>query len=298
MPAYIESLDRAIAADPQFAEAYAALAFGYYAARERDIAIDYAQKAIELDPTIARPYLTLGLIYEQYYVRQEEAHAAYERAVELSPNDPFILINHGRRQAELSGDYAQTIRSGQRAVAIDPKDANLHNHLGFIYLRAGDLPAAARHIREGIRLGTGSYLGYLDLATVEYLNGNRSAARENLDRAEQIMASGATQRVGYIAYLYGLLGGSDQASKLLARLEESNTYRQRQNQLRLGWAVLGTGDKERALREWTITVDGYLEENLRVAPGRISRFRDNWLNDPILEQPEFLELRRQLGFSG
>jgi hypothetical protein len=85
---------------------------------------------------------------------------------------------------------------------------------------------------------------------------------------------------------------------LLARLEESNAGRQRQNQLRLGWAVLGTGDKERALRDWTITIDGYLEENLRVAPGRMSRFRDNWLDDPMLEEPEFLELRRRLGFDG
>ena len=298
MPVYIESLDRAILVDPEFAEAYAALAKGYYASRQRDIATDYAQKAIALDPTIGRPYLTLALVYEQYYVRQKEARAAYERAAELSPNDPNILINNGRRRAELSGDYAEVIRSGQRAVAIDPKDGNLQNGLGFIYLRAGDLPAAAKHIREAIRLNPGVYIGYLDLATVEYLNVNRSAAKANLDRAVQIMASGATQRVGYIAYLYGLLGEPDQAAKLLARLEEANTDRQRQNQLRLGWAVLGTGDRERALREWTITVDGYLEENLRVAPGRISRFRDNWLDDPMLDQPDFLELRERLGFSG
>ncbi len=298
MPVYIESLDRAILVDPEFAEAYAALAKGYYVSRQRDIATDYAQKAIALDPTIGRPYLTLALVYEQYYVRQKEARAAYERAAELSPNDPEVLINLGRRQAELSGGYAKAIRSGKRAVAIDPKDASLPGRLGFIYLRAGDIPEAARYLRESIRLNPGVYIVYLDLATVEFLNGNISEARENLDRAVQIMSSGATTRVGYIAYLYGLLGESDQAVKLLARLEESNTDRQRQNQLRLGWAVLGTGDKERALRDWTTTIDGYLEENLRVAPGRISRFRDNWLNDPMLKQPEFVELRRRLGFSG
>ncbi len=298
LPALIESLDRAIAIDPEFAEAYAELAWGYYTNRERDIAHDYAQKAIELDPTLARAYLVLGLIIEQFHVRQDEARAAYERAAELSPNDSQILINFGRRFAELSGEYAPAIRSGKRAVEIDPNVAWVHETLGFIYLRAGDLPEAARYLREAIRLAPGNYNHYLNLATVEFLNGNLSAAREKLDRSVQIMASGATFRVGYLAYLYGLLGEPDQAAKLLARFEELNSARQRDVQLPLGWAILGTGDTERALRNWTITVNGYIDENRRFAPGRISRFRDNWLNDPMLEQPEFVELRRRLGFKG
>ena len=112
------------------------------------------------------------------------------------------------------------------------------------------------------------------------------------------MTSRTTQRVGYLAYLYGLLGETDHAGKLLARIEDVYSDRQREIWPPRGWAVLGTGDKKRALHERTMTVDGYLEENRRLAPGRISRFRDTWLNDPMLEQPEFLELRKRLGFSG
>jgi TolB-like protein/Tfp pilus assembly protein PilF len=298
LPAFIESLDRAIAVDPEFAEAYAQLAWGYYGNRERDTALKFAQKAIELDPNLSAAYLVLALIIEQFHVRQEEARAAYERAAELDASNSDILINSGRRFAELSGEYAPAIQIGKRAVAIDPNNPRVHANLGFIYLRAGDLPEAAQNLREAIRLDPGVYTAYLNLATVEYLNGNLSAAREKLDRAVQIMASGATFRVGYLAYLYGLLGDPDQAAKLLAQFEKLNSARQRDVQLPLGWAILGTGDTERALRDWTITVNGYLDENRRVGPGRISRFRDNWLNDPVLEQPEFLDLRRRLGFSG
>jgi tetratricopeptide (TPR) repeat protein len=297
-PARIELLEQAIAADPEFAEAYSELAGAYYTRRDRGIALEYAQKAIKLDPTVAGAYFVLGLSYGNYYVRQEEARAAFERAAELSPNDSEILIDHGRRLAEQTGEYAQAIRSGKRAVAIDPNEADFHEALGFIYLRAGDLPAAAKHIREGIRLDPGIYRSYFHLAAVEYLSGNLGVAKENLDRAVRIMESVATARVGYMAHLYGLLGEPDQAAKLLARLEKINSGRQRESRLDLGWAVLGTRDKERALRDWTITIDGYLEENRPVSPGRISRFRDNWLNDPMLEEPEFLELRRRLGFSG
>ena len=275
MPAFIASLEQAIAVDPEFADAYGQLAFGHWGLRNREIAGEYAQKAIELDPTLSQAYSVLGLTYEHFYVRQDEARAAYERAVELSPNDPQILIRNGSRLAELTGDYAHAIRFGDCAIAIDPNDASLYDQLGFIYLRAGDLPEAARYLKEAIRLDPGAYNHYLDLATFEYLNGNRIAARDNLDRTVQIMASSAIQRVGYVPYLYGLLGETDQAVELLAQLEQAYADRQREIWPPLGWAVLGTGDKAQAIREWTITVDGYLDENRRIAPGRISRFRDN-----------------------
>ena len=208
------------------------------------------------------------------------------------------MIEYGRRLAELSGDYAQAIQSGERALPIDPNDASLTSRLGFILLRARDYPAAAKHIREGIRLDPGIYQSYFQLAAVEFLSGNPSVAKENLDHAMQIMESGNTFRVDYLAYLYGLLGETEQAEKLLARqgdpLEDPGSL----SWETLGWAVLGTRDKERALRVWTTTVDGYLLENRAISLGRISRFRSNWLSDPVLEQPEFLELRRRLGFQG
>jgi hypothetical protein len=88
------------------------------------------------------------------------------------------------------------------------------------------------------------------------------------------------------------------AEEQLARLEKISSDRQRESWPPQGWAILGTRDKLRALPEWTRLVDGYLEENRPVSPGQISRFRDNWLNDPMLEEPEFVELRRRLGFDG
>ena len=99
-------------------------------------------------------------------------------------------------------------------------------------------------------------------------------------------------------YLDGLLGDPEHAERFLAEQEVlfddpgDNTWE------RLGWAVLGTRNKELALRVWTGTVEGYLNDDQPVSLGRITRLRDNWLNDPMLEEPEFLELRRRLGFSG
>jgi len=300
-PALINSLERAIAADPKFAEAYAELAFAYdnrAAIEDIDKAVSYAHKAIELDPSLGFAYLTLGQIDSDYYARQEEARAAFAHAVELSPNNSFILSQHAYRLADNGENFAEAIRLLRRAVAVDPTEAVLHMRLGFVLMRSGNFAEAAEQMREAIEIDPVNYHEpYLNLATVHYLDGNPGEAKKNLDRAMEIMSSGATYRVDYVAYLYGLLGESEQAASLLARLEE--TYAAgRQSSARIGWAVLGTRDKKRALRNWTMTVDGYIEDDQPVTPGRISRFRDNWLNDPMLEEPEFLELRRRLGFKG
>jgi len=298
-PAWIDSLEQAIVADPEFAKAYEELAWGYDNRGDTDKAVSYAQKAIELDPSLGRPYQTLGNVASDYYARQEEAQAAFKRAVELSPNDPGVLSYGGYRLADNAENYAEAIRLSRRAIAIDPTVEVFHNWFGFVLMRAGDLAGAAEQMREAIEINPVDYhTGYLDLAMVDYLDGKPVAAKANLDRAVQILSSRAVFRVDYVAYLYGLLGQSDQAEKMLGRLEDMYGEAERQVGRNFGWAVLGTRDKERALREWAITIDGYVEDDQPVSPGRISRFRDNFLNDPMLEEPEFLELRRRLGFKG
>jgi TolB-like protein len=69
--AYTQSLERAIVEDPDFAEAYALLSYTYAVRGDTDIAIRYANKAIELEPTVATAYRTLGDIDADYFARQD-----------------------------------------------------------------------------------------------------------------------------------------------------------------------------------------------------------------------------------
>jgi TolB-like protein/Tfp pilus assembly protein PilF len=295
----IELLKQAIAADPNFTDAHARLAVSYYNDRQRDIGAEFAQKAIELDPTVGTAYLILGLTHANYYARQEEARAALLKVKEYSPNYPDALSVAARYQGLQSGDWAEAIQMGRRAAAIEPNHSFINTNLAGIYLFAGEWAAAASEIRALIRRTPDSYEPYADLATIEYLLGNRDSARENLDRAVNNMPPlAATGRVDRVAYLYGLLGDIEMAESLLARLEAVMVETDGRAPQFLGWSVLGTRDRERSLQEWTRMIDGYLNDDQPVSLGRITRFRDNLLNDPMLEEPEFLELRRRLGFKG
>jgi len=295
----IELLKQAIAADPNFADAHARLAISYYNDRQRDISAEYAQKAIELDPTNGSAYVILGLTHANYYARQEEARAALLKVKEYSPNYPDSLSVAAWYQGLQSGDWAEAIQMGRRAAAIEPNHSFINRNLAGIYLFAGEWAAAASEIRALIRRTPDSYEPYADLATTEYLLGNRDSARENLDRAVNNMPPlAATGRVDRVAYLYGLLGDIEMAESLLARLEAVMVETDGRAPQFLGWSVLGTRDRERSLQEWTRMIDGYIEGGQPASLGRITRFRDNLLNDPMLEEPEFLELRRRLGFKG
>ena len=296
-PLAIESLKRAIAADPEFSSAHTGLAIAYYIDGDRDLAVDYAQKSIELDSKYGA-HAILGINYSDYYARNEEGRAELLEAIENSQNDATTLAITAIVLANLSGDYIGAKQSVRRALAINPNDDWVQKWAAMINIGVGDLAAAAKSAREAVRLAPDNYDNLLTLAAVEYLSGKGDATKENLDRSTDVMSSGATFRVEYVAYLYGLIGEIDQTTKLLARLEQLYDDSHPDRSGALAWAILGTRDKERALREWRILVNSYIEENRRVNHMHIGDFRDNLLNDPMLEEPEFLELRRRLGFKG
>ena len=295
---YVGSLEKAIEADPNFADAYALLAEAYYNFGDRDAVPDTALRAIELDPLSGYAHAVLGLYYGNYYDRWSEAKEAYERAIELSPNNATVLVRSAGQLAEVSGEYADAIELGKRAAAIDPTSDFVHWRVGLIYLRAGHLEQASKHLEEAIEINPMFDSTHLDLAFAEYLKGDKAAAKQRLDRAVAVQNPSTTFRVDYIPYLYGLIGDLDTAAIQLKRVEELLSARGLPGTGRLAWGVLGVRDKERALAEWTTVINGYLNGGRPFSPSRVSRFRDNWLSDPILEEPEFVELRRQLGYKG
>ncbi len=295
LAAYINSLDRALAVDPEFAEAYALRARGYIAQGDLSGALDDARRAIELDPTIGRAYSARALVYRDYYDRQDEARVAHERSVELSPNDAEILIEYARFLA-YSEEYAEAIRVGNQAIAIDPEDFAHHDRLGIVYMLSRDFPAAARQFRQGIDVNSAAGSAHMFLAATEFASGNTARAMNNLNHAAQIWQPTPVFGLAGMAYLYGRLGEPDQAARLAAELDDLAIDRLNPSQAQLPWATLGTGNREGALREWTDLVDGYLEEGLPADPSPILNFKTNFLLDPILDQPEFVEVRSRLEF--
>ncbi len=111
-----------------------------------DAAVDYLNRAIARDPTVAEYHNSLGEI-RRAAGQPDEAAASYRRAFALNPNCAeaycnlgMLLFGQGRREEA----FAQLTQ----ALALKPSLAEAHNNLGAVLQAQGKLDdAAASYLR-------------------------------------------------------------------------------------------------------------------------------------------------------
>ena len=92
--------------------------------------------ALELEPD--QPYVLnyLGYSWVERGERLDEARSMIERAVELRPNDGFIVDSLGWVLYR-AGDFAGAVEHLERAVELQPNDPVINDHLGDAFWRVG-----------------------------------------------------------------------------------------------------------------------------------------------------------------
>lgn len=94
------AFDRAVRADASNPEAVAGLAEVAFENARYTEALDYGRRAARLQPRAAKHHIVVGDAYFKL-LRYDEAHAAYLRALALSPNDEGVKARLGRVKARL-----------------------------------------------------------------------------------------------------------------------------------------------------------------------------------------------------
>ncbi|HEX6142653.1 MAG TPA: tetratricopeptide repeat protein [Geminicoccaceae bacterium] len=93
-------------------------------------------KALELQPE--QPFVLnyLGYSWVDMGMHLDRAKGMLNRAVELRPNDGFIVDSLGWVHYRL-GDYRDAVEQLERAVELEPGDPVINDHLGDAYWRVG-----------------------------------------------------------------------------------------------------------------------------------------------------------------
>ena len=137
----LDQFNQAIAKDPNYAQAYAGLAYAYVLLFDRGwISPDEAspkirstaQRAIELDATLAEPHAALAALKELGYWDWAGAEAEYRKAIGLNPNDTtshhwyaLLLQNLGR--------FKESLTEIEKALALDPASPQINaNRAGIL----------------------------------------------------------------------------------------------------------------------------------------------------------------------
>jgi serine/threonine-protein kinase len=196
LEAAITHFQQAIQQDPQYALAYAGLGEAYwrhYQLTKRDDSVELAKKtcakALELNELLAPVHVTLGIVHRGTG-HAGDAVGNFERALALDP------ANADARR-ELAGAYEdlgkleEAEAEYRKAVEMRPEDWAGHNRLGAFLFRHGHYADAEREFRKVVSLVPDNVRGHVNLAAVLQLSGQESEALVELERSAAIRPTAA-----------------------------------------------------------------------------------------------------------
>ncbi|MGB9506164.1 MAG: tetratricopeptide repeat protein, partial [Candidatus Acidiferrum sp.] len=113
----------------------------------------------------ADDWMAMALSYEADAANKNKAIDAYDRCVDVDPNNVDALLNCGTLYYE-NGDFEKAADYFQRAAAANPQKALAHFNLGSVLEEMGELEDAQRHLRQAVRLDPGLSDAHYNLAFV------------------------------------------------------------------------------------------------------------------------------------
>jgi tetratricopeptide (TPR) repeat protein len=224
----IEHLEKAIAVDPNYAPAYAALSevytnlanynFGLMLPKEAWARSRAAvTRALELDDTLAAGHSSLAIAIYQWEWDWPAAEREFKRAIELDPSS--ATTHHWYSHYLMTmGRIEESLREGRRALELDPLDLANNAHVGWHSLFLRQYDQSIDPLRKAIELDTTFPVPqwYLGLALEQ--RGELDEAIAQFDNCVRITGGGRPSMLALLGHAYAAAGRRSEAEALLERL--------------------------------------------------------------------------------
>jgi len=150
----IRNFQKAIAVDPSMARAYDNLGLCYYYQNQNDLAVTNYEKAIELDRGSAHPsawpYLNLAIV-QQFLNQPGEAEKNLREALRLDPEFPKARFQLGT-VLEDQGKLDEAVKELRAAAQLDATYAEPHMALARVYHKLRQEASARQEVTTYLRL--------------------------------------------------------------------------------------------------------------------------------------------------
>ena len=292
----IEYFERAIGEDPRYARAYSGLAgcycllggHGMEVERPSDVlprAKEAAQRALELDGSLAEAHGVLGVIALKFDWDLEEARRRFRRATELNPSYAQGHLWYSLYY-EVTGQSGEAIAQATRARDLDPLSLAANVNLAQQYYRAELYDEAAEQVEKALELNPNFWAAHWVLGDVDERKGSYDEATAALSKAA-LLSDKNPAPLGSLGFVYGRAGHPSQARQVLRDLEKLADERY-VSPFNMAIVHLGLGDKDKAMEQLEA---GYRERSRSMI----------WLNvdrrlQPLYDDPRFQNLLKRLGF--
>jgi len=294
----LEYYRQAIAADPQYALAWAATAltyvmlgmgFGAGALRPPEAyarARAAAGRALAIDDALGEAHTNLAIVEFVADFAWVDAEREFQRALELNPGSGSACDAYGLMLAA-QGRHDEAIAMRRQAQELDPLDPIIASDLATTLLRAGRYDEALREAQRLMDVEPGLALAHSTLGWAYLHTGNPEAGVAELERAAELSA-GNTMFLAQLGEAYALAGRTRNARRVLHRLERLARERY-VPAYHFAYVHTGLGEQEKAL--------DCLERAYEERAGGIYGFKGSFLFASLRPHPRFQALLARMGLA-
>lgn len=246
---------QAINIDPSYALAYAGIAdcynmLGIYMYKPPKNAYPQAksaaEKALEIDDTIAEAHTSLGWIRLFYDWDWPEARKEFTRAIELNPNYPTAHVWYAFYLV-IMRQLDDAIAEVDRSLELDPRSVNNFAMAGNIRTHAHRNNDAKDYYHKALEIDP-HYPPTYHYQGSNFADLNMYEDAVNSFQTYMDLTGGRSFSVGFLGYAYGMSGRKDKALELLKQLEKLSKERYVSQPYNKVLLYIGLGDRDNALK--------------------------------------------------
>ena len=279
--------------DPAYAPAYAGLAeaynrlCGYNALPSNEgfpKARVAAEKALQLDDSLAEAHATLGAVRFFYDWDFPGAEKEYKRALEMNPNNAeahqlysYFLTGMGR--------FDESLVEMRRAQELDPLSVEKVTGIGEILHFQGQSDRALEQYRKALEMDTNAGFVHWAIGNVYVKKGMYAEAIAQYQKSIPLSGSSPDEPAS-LAYAYALAGKRREALQIIEELKE-RSKRQFISPTVIAVIYGGLGEKDMAF-EWlekAYSGRDFILVLLKIEP----------MFDPLRDDARFTDLMRRVG---
>jgi tetratricopeptide (TPR) repeat protein len=208
--------------DPRASEALRVLVVDLVEAGDADAALPYVEAALRAHPDAAVFHEIRGTWLEQRGSHADEVRAAYERALELDPENARALAGLGR----LSADPQAALALYARAAEADPADPAPQRAAAELLIRLGRPEEAERRLSD--LLEEHPYDAQAAIRLAELLLAREAETDRTLELARRaVRFGGGAEAYALLGRVHERRGESELAREASLRAEQVSTETQR-----------------------------------------------------------------------
>lgn len=291
--AALANFEEAIAHDPNFAQAYAQLAYcydqlGFFGTIPSSEAGQKSkanvEKALSLDDSLPEAHCFMGRVYRNYLWDFQAAEREFNRAIELSPSyaeaigNSALLKVFGRR-------FEEAVAEIKRGLELDPASSRGRGFAGTVYLYSERYEDAIEQFTKFLEFDPGSRYAVENLGLAHIQLGMLEQGLNEVIHASTIEAPSSQTD---LAYAYARSGKTDDLKRLLKELLKEVTHN-RELCVPVAAAYANLGNTDEAM-EW-------LQKAYDEHSGSMVGTNNDFIFDSIRGDPRFQALMKKVGWT-